>query len=164
MAALSVSLLLLAYFPYVTYAAPCIASLPIMVTYIEFKTKPALAAYISSLLPAFLFCESEAKIVFILFAGFYPILKGIIEKINIPALEYIFKFLFFNIDIFVIYLVTKYVFDIPFDEFGSYAKYGVLLFVFLANAAFLAFDFCIASMSSFYIMKIQPSVRKIFKI
>ena len=80
MAALATVLMLVGYFPYLTYAVPCIASLAIMAVVIELNKKSAFLTYLASLLPIFLFCEMESKLLYICLVGFYPILKALFEN------------------------------------------------------------------------------------
>lgn len=163
MAALATVLMLVGYFPYLTYAVPCIASLAIMAVIIELDKKSAILTYIASLLPIFLFCETESKILYIAFTGFYPVLKAVLEKIPSRVLEYILKFVCFNVSALIVYFVSTALLGISFDDLGELGKYGGAITLGLANVAFLAYDYCIATMSTFYLIRIHPSVKKILK-
>lgn len=163
MAALAVVLMLVGYFPYLTYAVPCIASLPIMVVVIELNKKYAFLTYIASILPVFLFCEPEAKLLYLCFIGFYPALKALLELIKSRVAEYILKFVCFNIGVGVIYLFSTFVFGISYDDLGELGKYGALVFLALSNLVFLAYDICITKMAEFYIYRLHASVQKMLK-
>ena len=60
-AALATIIMITAYFPYLTYATPAIASLVIMVCFIEIDAKWAVACYLASILPIFLTAEIESN-------------------------------------------------------------------------------------------------------
>lgn len=166
MAALVTVIMLTGYFPYLTYAIPCIASLVIMAVVIELGNKYALATYLVSLLPVFLFCETESKLLYICLVGFYPILKSVLEKIPSRVVEYILKFAVINLAIFIIYLLTVFVFGIPIEdmsEMGDFAKYGGVILIIVANIAFLCYDICIGRLATTYIMLIHKNIKKYLK-
>ena len=163
MAALAAVLMLSAYFPYVTYAVPCVAALPVMVVVIELDKKSGLLTYLVSLLPVLLFSETEAKLLYLCFCGFYPVLKAALEKVKNRLLEYILKLLCFNAAVLVIYLLSTFVVGVSFDDLGELGKYGGLLFLALANGTFIAFDFCISKMAVFYLCRFHNTVQKMLR-
>lgn len=163
MAALATVLMLVGYFPYLTYAVPCMASLPIMAVVIELNKRSALLTYVASMLPVFLFCEPESKLLYLCFVGFYPALKALLEGLHSRVLEYVFKFLCFNAGVGVIYLLSTYVFGISFDDLGELGRYGAAIFLVLANLVFIAYDFCVSKMAVFYLYRLHPSVQKLLK-
>lgn len=163
MAALATVLMLVGYFPYLTYAVPCIASLAIMAVVIELNKKSAFLTYLASLLPIFLFCEMESKLLYICLVGFYPILKALFEKLPSRILEYLLKIVCLNVAVFLIYLASTFVFGIRFDDMGQLGEYGAIVLIAAANIAFLAYDFCLTTMAQFYIIRIHKSVKKLLK-
>ncbi len=162
-AALATAIMLTGYFPYLTYAIPCVASLAIMAVVIELGYKYALATYLVSLLPIFLFCVLESKLLYICLVGFYPILKAIIEKIPNRILEYTLKIALVNASIFVIYLLSTLVFGLSFDDMGEFGIYGGIILIIAANITFLLYDMCIGKMAFAYIIKFHPIVKKMLK-
>lgn len=163
MAALATVLMLIGYFPYLTYTVPCVASLPIMVVLIELNKKSAFYTYIASVLPVFLFCEPESKLLYLCFVGFYPVLKAIFEGFKSRIAEFILKFVSFNIGIAIIYLLSRFVFGISFDDLGELGKYGAIVFLVLANFVFLAYDLCLSKMAVYYMYRLHSSVQKFLK-
>ena len=89
MAALSTVIMLLSYFPYLTYAVPAVAGLLFVILSIEVGPKWSFMSYAATAVLVFLLAEQEAKIMFIAFFGYYPIVKGLVESLRKPALEYI---------------------------------------------------------------------------
>lgn len=162
-AALATVIMLTGYFPYLTYAIPCIASLAIMAVVIELGKKYALATYLVSLLPIFLFCELESKLLYICLVGFYPILKAVFEKTRNRVLEYTLKLTLVNAAIFIIYLLSTLVFGLSFEDVGEPIKYGGIILVIAANITFLLYDMCIGKMALAYIIKFHPIVKKMLK-
>ena len=91
-AALATVVMLLSYFPYLTYAVPAVAGLLFVILAIEAGKKWAFASYLAACVLVFLMAEQEAKLMFIAFFGYYPILKGLIESLRKKALEYVLNF------------------------------------------------------------------------
>ncbi len=163
MAAMATVLMLAAWFPYITYAVPCTAALAIMVVLIEYGSKAALLSYLASVVPIMLFCEGEAKLLYVFFTGFYPVLKALFEKPKSRILEYILKFISFNLSVGIIYLSATLVFGVSYDDLGDLGKYGAVIFLVLCNVAFIAFDFCISKMAQYYLLRFHKTVEKILK-
>jgi hypothetical protein len=163
MAALATVIMLVAWFPYVTYAVPCTAALTIMIVVIEYGKKAAFITYLVSVIPIMLFAENEAKLIYVFFAGFYPILKALFELPRSRVLEFVLKFLSFNASVGIIYLASTFVFGVSYDDLGELGKYGAVIFLVLVNFVFVAFDFCISKMATYYILRFHENVAKILK-
>ena len=129
MAALATVIMLISWFPYVTYAVPCTACLAIMVVLIEYNKFAAFLTYLVSVIPIMLFCEGESKLLYVFFTGFYPILKAIFEGVKNRVSEYILKFVSFNISVYLIYILSSFVFGVIYDDLGELGKYGVVIFL-----------------------------------
>lgn len=163
MAALATVFMLAAWFPFVTYAVPCTAALTIMVVLIEYGQTAAFLTYLVSTVPIMLFAQGEAKLIYVFFAGFYPVLKAILEKLSNRVFEYALKLILFNLFVGIIYIVATFIFGISYDDLGELGRYGVGIFLVLANLVFVAFDFCISKMAEFYIIRFHKTVSKMLK-
>lgn len=163
MAALATVIMLVAYFPYVTYAIPCMASLAVMAVVIEIDKKAALLTYLASTLPIFLFCELEAKLLYIVFMGFYPILKAVFEKLPNRIIEYLLKLVVFNLAVAAIYFMSVKLFGIGFEDMGELGKYGGIILLVAANVVFVLYDYCISKMAIFYMLRFHKTVSKMLK-
>ena len=74
-------LLMTGFIPFGTYALPTLAGAVLVAIVIEFGSKTALLTYMAvSLLAIFITPDREAALLFIMFFGYYPILK---EKLEI---------------------------------------------------------------------------------
>ncbi len=162
MAALAAVFMLLSYFPYLTYAIPAIAGLFIMVALIETNAKWALLSYISSAVLVFLFAESESKLMYICFLGYYPILKAIIERLKSRVLEWVIKILSFNAAVLLVYYVFAALFGISLDDL-NFMKYGAVMLLALGNIVFVIYDIMVSKMAATYIIKMHPRVSKMIK-
>ena len=162
-AALVTAIMLVAHFPFLTYAIPCIASVIIMGVVIELGEKYALATYLASLLPVLLFCEPESKLLYVALMGFYPVLKALFEKLRNRVLEYVLKFAIANTAFLAVYYVSTFVLSIPFDGMGEFGRYGAIILLVAANITFLLYDICMSKLSFSYMILIHPTVKKMLK-
>lgn len=161
-AALGAVIMLLAYFPYFTYAVPAITGVLTIMVMIEVDKKWAFATYTITSVLAFLFAESEAKFMYIIFFGYYPIIKAIIEKVKNRGVQYLLKFLVFNTSIVLFYAVLAKLFLMPqISDFGEFGKYSVVLFLLLGNLTFYLYDIVLVKAANLYILKIHPKIQKI---
>lgn len=161
MSALAAVIMLMAYFPYFTYAVPALAGLCVMVVLIEYGIKWSVLTYFCSAILNFLVAETESKIIYIAFFGFYPILKCIIEKLRMAVFEWILKLLTFNFCVVVLFLVFSQLGLITFEDRGIFLFSLVLLL--LGNVVFVVYDFAISRLAQFYIYKFHPKVEKFLK-
>ena len=163
MSALAVVIMLVSYFPYLTYAIPAVAGLCVMVVLIETDYKWALFTYIVSSVLVFLFAELESKFMYVFFFGFYPILKALIEKINKQIVEWVIKIAAFNASVLTVYGVFSKIFALSLDDFGDFKKYGVIILLSVANIVFVVYDIAVSRMSALYIHMLHPKINRLFK-
>lgn len=163
MAALASAVMLVSFFPYLTYAVPAIAGLFIMVAVIETNIKWALVTYVVSAVIAFLMAEPEAKMLYILFFGYYPILKSIFERPKSRIFEFILKFAVFNAAVILTYLVLAPIMGFSVEDFGEFGKYSAVVLLVGANIVFPIYDMAVSQMAQFYMVRVHPSVKRIFK-
>ena len=134
-----------------------------MVPLIECGVSWAFGTYIASSALIFITGETEAKILYILFLGYYPILKSLIEKINKQAVEWILKLICFNIAAVAFYYVSSRLFAVSFDDFGEWGKYGALIFLAICNVVFVLYDIGISRVASYYIYALHDKIKRILK-
>lgn len=91
---------------------------------------------------------------FLLFSGYYPIIKEKFERFS-RVLEWILKIVCFNIALSAFMLVSKYVLMLS-NEIDLFA---VIIYVF-GNGVFVLYDVALTRLIRFYIVKL----RKRFKI
>lgn len=160
--ALSVVSMLLAYFPYFTYAIPAFAGALMFVICIEIGRTWALGSYIAASIIVMFICEKEAATLFVGFFGFYPIIKGVLEQYVKTPIAWALKFLIFNIAAIFSYLVITFVFGIPFFD-GSFSPkifLGVMLV--LGNIVFSLYDIGLTRVISAYIIRLHSRISKLF--
>lgn len=159
--ALSVVMMLVSYFPYLTYSAPAIAGLFSIIPLIEIDKKWAAAVYLLSSVLVLITAEPESKLLYVCFFGFYPIVKALIEKVKFKSVARLLKLAVFNAAIITVYLLLAKLFSVPVDEFGEFGKYGVFVFWAVGNATFILYDYLVSKMALIYIFRIKPKTDKI---
>ena len=162
-ASLSIVIMLTSHFPYLTYAIPALAGLFMMVPLIECGIGWGFATYITSSAIVFFVAESEAKLLYILFLGYYPILKSLIEKLNKLFAEWVLKLICFNIAAVAFHYISTKFFGIPVESFGNFGKYGLLLFLLLCNVVFVIYDIGISRVATYYMFSLHDKVKRIIK-
>ncbi len=160
--ALAVVVMLVSYFPYLTYAIPALAALFVMVAVIELGPKWALFSYLTAAVLSLLLAEHEAALLFVCFFGYYPIIKLQLERIKSVLLRYIFKFAIFNTAILVVYYVAMRLMGIE-DGFGGYTQYMLYAVWALANGVFLLYDYEIVRLSQWYIERLHSRVSRFLR-
>lgn len=139
--------------PFFTYLCPMIAGAVIMVIVVEASAPWAYATYAAvAVLCVFFTPDKEAAMIFIFFFGHYPILKSILEKMRSRFWEWIIKAAVFNVCVVSCYLVIIKVFGISalLDSLGEWGKYGLLIFMGIANVTFFMFDYCLSVWIQWY--------------
>ncbi len=135
--------------PMLYIAAPMVAGVLLIILVAEVGTSWALLTYVAvSLLSMVVTYDKEAALMFILFFGYYPLLRPYMNKIPSKLLRLIAKLILFQLFLIVDYLLTIYVLGLPtFDEFA-----GWLLPVLdiAAIAVFLIYEASLSGLTDFY--------------
>ncbi len=163
MAALACSVMLLSFFPYLTYAIPAIAGLFVMVVVIEINCSWALLTYLASSLIVLFFPEPESKILYASFFGFYTIIKALTERLRKPVLEWIIKMAVFNTALVIVYFVFANFIGFSLEELGVLGKYGAVILWVLGNIVFVVYDVALSRFSMMYMAVIHPKIKRLLK-
>lgn len=163
-AALSVVIMMLTIIPVMTYAAPAFAGIMLMLIVIEINKKWAFGVYAAvGILSLLLATDKEASVMYVAFFGYYPIIKAVLESKLPRVLEWIVKFLIFNVTMVAAYFVLIRVFGISMEDMNELGKYGPLILLGMGNVVFLVFDIAITRIATLYLLKWQKQFRKLFK-
>lgn len=163
MTALAVALMLLSYFPYLTYAIPAVSGLFIMVVLIETNKCWAFMSYIASAVLVFLFADPESRFLYVFFFGYYPIIKALTERLKRPVFEWIIKFAVFNASVLTVYILFANFFSFSIEEFGTFGKYGALILLVLGNIVFIFYDIAVSRIAAVYINMLHPKIKKLLR-
>ena len=164
LSALATALMLFSYFPYFTYAVPAISGLVMLIILIEIGDKWAWGTYLVTSVLSFLFAEPEAKLMFILFLGYYPILKSYIERVRNRVIQYAVKFAVFNISVLLIYGLLAKVFGIYMADIEVSGKLFLLGLLALANFTFYLYDIVLVRVANLYLLKLHRKIAKMLKL
>lgn len=153
MAALSLAIMLLTGFiPIGTYACPALAGILLIVIVIELGAKWAWAVFaVIAVLSLFFAGDKEAALYFVLFFGFYPILKAKIETLQKRWPQRILKLVVFNISMIAAFFLALYVFAVPADEFVIFGIYVPWLFLIAGNVFFVVYDIAVTRLVVLYV-------------
>ncbi len=162
LAALAAAIMLCAYFPYLTYAVPALAGGVMVVAVIELSGKWAWLAYGASVLPVALFAENEAKLLYLLFFGYYPIVKSLLERLHSRVAEYVLKLTLFNAVVAVYGWATVNLLGIPMEEIPFLGQYGIAVLWAAANLVFLLYDVALSRAIAVYMWRLHPQIKKWF--
>ena len=160
--ALATVVMIAAYFPYLTYSVPAIAGCLLILLVALCGTKWAVVGYVVSGILVLFFAEPEAKLLYVGFFGYYPIIKEKIEKLNKSWMEYILKLLIFNVAIIAVYFIVINVLGMPIGNMGETFKYGTLLLLLVGNVVFLVYDVALSRLITLYFNRLHHRIKKMF--
>ena len=98
---------------------------------------------------------------FALFFGYYPIIKPLIEKIRVRAIEYIVKFALFNAAMIASYAILIAVFSLAALGFDKMLFAWITLAI--GNIFFILYDICISRIAALYCLKYRKYIKKLLK-
>lgn len=157
-AALSTVVMVIAGFvPTASYALPALAGVFAIVIVVEMNVGWAFAAFaVTAGISALIVPDKSAVLLYILFFGYYPILKALIERIKIKVVAYLIKFAVFNAAIIGTYYLAIWLLAFPVESlvvFGISIPWVLLI---LANAIFVIYDFAISGLVVTYYRRLHP--------
>ncbi|MGN0453127.1 MAG: hypothetical protein ACI4GZ_04925 [Ruminococcus sp.] len=153
-------MLLTSVIPIGTYALPCIAGIFLCAVVIEFGYIWAAAVYVAvSVLSFLLAADKEAALYYTAFLGFYPMLKGLFEKLSKKWLQWILKLLLFNLSMVVAFYASLFVLSVPKESFYLFGFYVPWVFLLLGNIAFLIYDLLLTRLITEYVVKWRKKLK-----
>ena len=150
--------------PIGTYALPAIAGVLLIVAVIEIGAKWAWMIYAAVAVLSLLFAaDKEAALLFVLFFGYYPVLKSFLERISSKVLSWISKFAVFNVAVVACFFLAVSFLQLPEDSFTVFGIYLPWVFLILGNAVFLIYDIALSGLVATYVEKLHHRVTKTLK-
>ena len=162
-AALSVVVMLLAHIGVLTYAVPALAGALLVIIYLEFSIKNAFTVFITVSVLSFLICEKEASLCYILFFGYYPLIKAYIERIKSKIAQWVVKVLLFSISFALILVLATVLLGIPLDTMGLGIYYIIGLAVAL-EIMFVLYDIALTKVITLYLVAYREKFRRMMKL
>ena len=159
-----VCMLLTGLIPMGTFALPGLAGLFLVVIVIELGRKWAWMVYFAVSVLSILFAaDKEAALLFVLFLGYYPILKAVLERIRAKWLQIVFKLLIFNAAMVACYFLALAVLQVPADSFELFGVSIPGLLLLLGNGVFLLYDYALTGLVATYVSRLQKHVRHMLR-
>ena len=144
------------------YVLPIATGLLMILLIESVSVKSAVLTYFStSFLSFILFGGKETVLFYVMFFGYYPILRLSLSKIKFKPLRFIIKLLIFNAAMAGVQLVLIYVFGIPFDN--MFGKMGIALFFAALNLIFVLYDFTFDMLVMIYNKRLKRKISRIIK-
>ena len=165
-AALSLVLMLLtSIIPFGTYAFPAFAGILLVLLVFNLGYAYAFAVYfVTAALSFLLVTDKEAALYYAMFLGFYPILKGVIERIPSKPVQYIVKLALFNVCMIAAFYIGITLLSIPKESFNLFGVYLPWVFLILGNIVFIIYDLCITRLVTIYLIKWHNRLNKNTKL
>lgn len=146
--------------PVGTYAFPCIAGILLCVVVIESGYIFAFTTYfVVAVMSALFVADKEAALYYIAFLGYYPVLKGLVERIRIKAVSWLLKFALFNISVTGAFFVSITLLSVPKESFELFGVYLPWVFLVLGNIVFAVYDLCLTRAISEYVVKWRKKLK-----
>lgn len=135
--------------------AAALASMLCLIAYVELGgVYPYMLYAATSLLSLLLLPQKFAALIYLLIAGYYPMLKGFCEHLPLRVLEWTIKLAAFNAALAVAVLVSKFLLSVPDMSVG----YIISLFL-LGNFTFVVFDIALTMLVKIYFLKYRKLLR-----
>ena len=151
-----ISLYIASVWPTGRFGLVAFSSLFVAAAVIEDGFAPGIYVYIiSSILGMLIVPNRAAPLLYILFFGYYPIIKSLIERRGHIILQWVLKLLVFNVALTVLWLLLR---EIVFD-FGEVLLAPTVLYL-AGNVVFALFDYGYSKVIWFYIGRVSMFRRK----
>lgn len=165
-AALSIVIMLITYIsPFLVYTAPQFAGLLLIVIVYEIGYGWAFGTYAAiSLLSLFMIADKEAALYFVMFFGYYPLLRDfLIKKIRKTWIRLPIEVVIFNVTLFCAGVLGSVFFHIDYSDLTEGGKLFVVLFWIMMNVIFFIYDFLVDRLTILYKKKIRKRIRGLFR-
>lgn len=162
--ALSLLFMLLTAFPMATYALPAIAGALLIPVVVEAGVKTGWMVYGAvALLSLFVAPDMQAKVMFIAFFGYYPVLKSQLERLSRRWVEWIVKLGIFNAAMILSYLAMLFVFGLETDTFVIGGVNIAWAFLLAGNVVFVIYDYALSNLVTVYFRVLHPRLSRVFR-
>ncbi len=136
-------------------SSAAIGSIIMLIAYMELGGKWAWSMYFAiSLLSLLLLPNKTPSFLFMIFAGYYPILKVYLNRIKPMWLSYLSRLAIFDLCLFAVYFLAVTI-GIGLQLFPDTL---LAITVILANITFVVYDFALERISVTYATNIRPKI------
>lgn len=154
------------FIPFATYALPAITGVLLIVLVIEVGARWAWMAYFAVSVLAFLLAsDKEPVLLFVLFFGYYPILKSLVEKrFRKKPVELLIKFAVFNVAMVLCFYLALQFLGMSAEEFTIFGVSMPWLFLLVGNVVFFIYDYGLTGLVSMYVYRFHKTVQKMMRL
>ncbi|MBQ6569738.1 MAG: hypothetical protein IJL87_05735 [Clostridia bacterium] len=150
--------------PFTQYAIPVFTGIALVAVVIELgKTWAWIAFAAVSLVCLLIVPNKEPVALYILFFGYYPILKSLFESSGNFILEWLLKLVVFNAAMIAFFYAGLYLIGIKPEEYSLFGVNLPIVFLIAGNILFVVYDILLSRTIVIYIHKIHPYFKKMFK-
>lgn len=142
------------FMPLLVYIVPSLTGAMLIIVCVEINAKWAFFTYVSvAALCLFITPDKEAGLLYIMFLGYYPLIKMFIDKIGNSIFKWIIKLIVYNVMIIAYYqIIIRLVVSTDMaEEIGEWGKYGGFIFLGLTNIVFIIYDIAVSRLKDFYV-------------
>lgn len=151
------------FMPLFVYLIPAAAGVMLLIIYVEIDAKWSFFTYVSvAVLCLFITPDKEASLLYIMFLGYYPILKMFIEKIGNIVFKWLLKLIVYNVMIILYYqIIIRIIVNVDLtDDINELGKYGALIFLAITNIVFVVYDIAVSRLKDMYVKWFRKKVLK----
>lgn len=148
-------------FPMFYLILPMLASGLIFLMALETSTYWGFLTYISvGLLSVFVTPNKDAALAFLIFFGYYPLLRPKMEHSRLRLLAFLLRLALFNAAVLGFFWISVYVLGMKalLDSLGDYGKYGGWILLGIANLMFLSYDYIMGAFPTVYRQHLKPRI------
>ena len=151
------------FLPMFGYTIPAFAGFMMVVMVVETSIGWAMATYCSvSLLCIFVTPNYESSLLFILFMGYYPILKYSLDRHVKKPVRIAIKLIVYNAAIVLFYMAFKFIFTAVdmMEGLERFGKYAPLVLWLMANGVLPVYDYALTQLTEVYTTWFRKKILK----
>lgn len=142
------------FLPMLDYTIPTFAGFLMVIMIVETGAKWAVTTYAAvSFLSLLVTPNYQASLLFVLFMGYYPIMKVYLDKLKNKTLSWIIKYAVFNAAIVILFMLFQYIFTTEdmLEGMEMFGKYAALVLWLAANLFFFIYDRLLGQLTNIYV-------------
>ena len=151
------------FLPMLDYTIPTFAGFMMVIMIVETNAAWAFVTYVSvSLLSLLITPNIQASLLFVIFMGYYPILKYFLDKLKNRPLTWAIKLAVFNLAVAGFYMLIQYVFmtEDLLEGMEDFGKYALLILWAGANVFFFIYDRLVGQLTDIYVNWFRKRILK----
>lgn len=165
LSALCLALMLMSsVIPLLTYTMPALSGILLIIAALSIGGGASWIIYgCVSILSLLFLADKECAVLFVVFFGYYPVLKLKLDGIHGKLLKWFIKFTLFNLAAVLSQLIAIYVLGIPFELMGALGFWSIPVMLLLANLLFVLYDWMLSQLRRAYCLKWHKYMERLLK-